>query len=64
MRIEKLTKEEVDAPLWRKLEAHLLCVLQELRELNDHQISEAVTNVTRGKIEQIKQLLELKPEEE
>lgn len=64
MRIEKLTKEEVDAPLWRKLEAHLLTELQELRAMNDSHAAEFITAGIRGRIWQIKALLDLKPEEE
>lgn len=59
MRIEKLTKEDRETPLWKKIEGHCLAVIQELREMNDFPMPEIVTNSIRGKIEAYKDILDL-----
>lgn len=57
--MDKLTPAEINTPLWEKLAAHFAEELLRLREMNDSIQPEQKTAHTRGRIEQLKELLEL-----
>jgi len=63
MIIDKLTKEEVESPLWKKLEAHFQERLNDARMNNDYDHEEKNTNHLRGRISAFKEILELNQED-
>lgn len=56
-----LTQEEIDSPLWKKLEAMLTERLDMARKVNDTQQTENNTNLLRGRISAYKEVLWLNP---
>lgn len=56
-----LTQEEIDSPLWKKLEAMLTERLDMARKVNDTQQTESNTNLLRGRISAYKEVLWLNP---
>lgn len=56
-----LTQEEIDSPLWKKLEAMLIERLDMARKVNDTQQTENNTNLLRGRISGYKEVLWLNP---
>ena len=55
----KLTKTEINTPLWIKLAKHLAERLETSRELNDGNLSESETSKLRGRISVYKEILTL-----
>lgn len=56
-----LTQEEIDSPLWKKLESMLTERLDMARKVNDTQQTESNTNLLRGRISAYKEVLWLNP---
>lgn len=56
-----LTQEEIDSPLWKKLESMLTERLDMARKVNDTQQTENNTNLLRGRISAYKEVLWLNP---
>lgn len=54
-----LSRTDLDSPTWRKIAAHLESQLQAMRALNDHAQPSAQTDMLRGRIVAIKDLLRL-----
>lgn len=54
-----LTEEEKRSALWQRLSSHLDNELQRLRESNDRHQSENETALTRGRIRQLKVLMDI-----
>ena len=63
MIIDKLTKEEAESPLWKKLETHFQERLNDARMHNDHNHCVEDTNHLRGRISAFKEILELNQED-
>ena len=55
----KLTKEEIESPLWKRLEAYYQDRLARARSLNDNPKPEDRTNLLRGHIAAYKDFLDL-----
>lgn len=59
----KLTPQERDTPLWKKLSAHFDARLSALRLRNDNpKLTDAETAALRGRISEVKELLCLSDE--
>ena len=58
-----LTKEELDSPLWKKLERHFEQRLDVARQENDYPHDVDMTNRLRGRISAYKEFLDLDPNE-
>lgn len=60
----KLTHQDKSSSLWRRLHAHYTQRLSEMRAMNDGQLDEVMTARTRGRIVEIKALLDLGSDDE
>jgi hypothetical protein len=57
----KLTQEEIDSALWKKLEAMLIERLEMARKVNDTTQTKTNTTMIRGRISAYKEVLWLNP---
>jgi len=60
----KLTRSEINDPLWQKLKAHFEECIQTNRELNDNDLDETRTARTRATIRVYKELIDLETDRE
>lgn len=58
----KLTKEELNHPIWKKLEEHISERVMINRKINDKPMPEHETCTLRGEIRAYKSILRLNPE--
>ena len=59
--MSELTEQELESPLWKKIEAHYKERLDIARKQNDSYQPENQTNLLRGEIRAYKSLLRLNP---
>lgn len=60
----KLSKEELESPLWKKMEGLFLKELDTARKINDKKLDIDDTFLLRGRISAFKGLLMLNPDNE